>query len=287
MKAAVAAEAELRPKVAVIDRVPGPVAKLVVEPVSVVVEPMETVARILAEPVEPKEVVLGISAGMVASMVVEAVYLPLMALPMGPGSAAAALVLEADPKLVAFAERVAALEAGPRVAEPVAEVALVAGPRVVGPVAEAVVALEAGPRVDGPVAEAVVALEAGPRVAEPVAEPVVALEAGPMVVGPVDEAVVALEAGPRLPEHVSGPVLVLEADSRMAEFEGSKCLWGVEAGLGSVYFVLSPKVTVAGTDLEVVPVVALELDARNWLMLVVTVIVLVPRWLQVRALAAD
>lgn len=41
---------------------------------------------------------------------------------------------------------------------------------------------------------------------------------------------------------------------------------------------MSPKVAVVGTDLEVVPGAALELDARNWpVVLVVPVLVLVSR----------
>ncbi len=41
---------------------------------------------------------------------------------------------------------------------------------------------------------------------------------------------------------------------------------------------MSPKVAVVGTDLEVVPGAALELDARNWPMaVVVLVFVLLPR----------
>lgn len=147
------------------DLVLGPVAMLVVEPDAVVAEPMVAVAGILAGPVEPKEVVLGIFAG-VEPMMVDAEGLFVMAVPMVPG-AAAALVLEVDPKLVAFAADLAAHENVSRVA------------------------------------------------------------------GPVDETVVALDPWPMMAEHVSGLVLALEADSRMAEFEGSKYLWEVEAVLGS------------------------------------------------------
>lgn len=39
---------------------------------------------------------------------------------------------------------------------------------------------------------------------------------------------------------------------------------------------VSPRVAVVGTDLEAVPVVALELDARNWRMAVAIVIELEP-----------
>ncbi|KAK9524687.1 hypothetical protein VZT92_017058 [Zoarces viviparus] len=153
---------------------------LVVEPDAVVVEPMAAVAGIREDPVEPKEVVLGISAEVVAPMVVDAESLFVMAVPMGSG-AAAALVLEVDPRLVAFAADLAAHASVPRVAEP------------------------------------------------------------------VDETVVALEA-----------------ESRMAEFEASKYLWGVEAVLGSEKVVVSSKVAVVGTDYEVVPGTALELDGKNW-----------------------
>lgn len=153
LKAAVAVEAELRPKVVEVDLKPGLVAMLVVEPDAVVAEPMVAVAGvagILVEPVEPREVVLGIFAGVVASMVVAAECLSVMAVPMGPGLAAA-LVLEVDPKLVAFAADVAAHESASRVAEPVAE---------------AVAALESGPRMAEDVSGVVLALEADSRMAE-------------------------------------------------------------------------------------------------------------------------
>lgn len=150
MKVAVAVEAELRPKVVEAALVLGPVAMLVVEPDAVVPEPMVAVAGILAELVEPKEVVLGIFAGVVASMVVVAESLFVMAVPMGHG-AAAALVLEVDPKLVASAADLAAHESVSRVAEPVDET---------------VVALEAGSREAEHVSELVLVLEADSRMAE-------------------------------------------------------------------------------------------------------------------------
>lgn len=190
MKAAVV-EAELRPKVVEADLLLGPVAILVVAD-AVVAEPMVAVAGILAEPVDPKEVVLGIFAGVLAPMMVDVESLSVMAVPMGPG-AAAALLLEGDPKLVAFAADLAAHETVPRVAEPV----------------------------------------------------------------------VARDAGSRMAELVSGLVIALEADSRMAEFEGSMYLKVVEAVLEAEQ-VDSSKVAVVGTDFEVVPGDALELDATNW-----------------------
>ena len=193
---AVAAEAELRPKVVKLHLVLGPVARLDVEPDAVVAEPRMAVAVILAEPVEPREVVLGIFAVVGAPMMADAECRFVMAVPKRPGPAPA-LALEAYPKLVAFAVVVAAHENVSRMAEPVAE------------------------------------------------------------------AVVALEAGPRMAEHVSGLVLALEVDSMMAESEGSKYLRGFEAVLGSEKFDMSPKMAVLGTDLEVVPGVALELNARN------------------------
>lgn len=196
MKVAVALEAEQRPKVVEADLALGPEAMFVVEPDAAAAEPMVAEAVILVEPVEPKEVVLGIFAGAVAPMVADAESLSVMAVPMGPG-AVAALDLEVDPKLVAFAADLAAYESVSRVAEP------------------------------------------------------------------VDETVVVLEAWPRMAEHESGLVLALEADSMMAEFEGSRYP-GVEAGLGSEQVDVTPKVAVVGTDLEVVPGAALELDAKNW-----------------------
>lgn len=123
----VAVEPELRPKGVEADLVLVPVAMLVVGPDAVVAEPMLAVAGILAEPAEPMEVVLGASAGVVSPMVVDAESLFVMAVPMGLG-AAAPLVLEVDPKLVAFAADLVARESVSRVAEPV--VALEAGPRM-------------------------------------------------------------------------------------------------------------------------------------------------------------
>lgn len=150
MKVAVAVEAELRPKVVEADLVLGPVAMLVVQPDAVVAEPMAAVAGILAEPVEPKEVVLGIFAGVVAPMAVDAEGHLERAVPMGP-LAAAAFVLEVDPKLVAFAADLAAHESVSRVAEPVNET---------------VVALEAGSRMAEHVSGLELALEADSRMAE-------------------------------------------------------------------------------------------------------------------------
>lgn len=89
LKVAVAVEAELKPKLVEADLVLGPVAMLVVEPDAVVAEPMVVVAGILVDPAEPMVVVLGTFAGVVASMVVEAEFLFVMAVPMVPGAAAA------------------------------------------------------------------------------------------------------------------------------------------------------------------------------------------------------
>lgn len=100
------------------DMVLAPVAMLVVVPDAVVAEPMAAVAEIQFESVEPKEVVLGVSAVVVASMVVEAESLPVMVVPMEPGVAAAALVLGVDPKVVVTAAYLAARESVSRGAEP-------------------------------------------------------------------------------------------------------------------------------------------------------------------------
>lgn len=134
-----------------VDPVLGPVAMLVVEPGVVVAEPMAVVAEVLAEPVEPKGVVLGVFAGVVAPMVVEAESVFVLAVPMGVGTAVALVVLEVDPKLVALAADLAAHEGVPRVAEPVAETvfALEAGPRVAERLSELVLALEADSRMAG------------------------------------------------------------------------------------------------------------------------------------------
>lgn len=116
---------------------------LVVVPDAVVAEPMVAVPGILVEPVE-----LGIFAGVVAAMLADAEHLFVMAVPMGPG-AAAAQVLEVDPKLVAFAADVAAHLSAPSLAEPVDEtvVALAAGSSMVGLGSGPVLALEAESRM--------------------------------------------------------------------------------------------------------------------------------------------
>lgn len=121
MKVAEAVEAELRPKVVEVDLGLGLVAMFVAEPDAVVVvaEPTVIVVGILAEPAEPKEVVLGIVSGVVAPMVVEVENLFGMAVSMGSG-AVAALVLELDPKLAAFAVGGPVHLVVSRVAEPVA-----------------------------------------------------------------------------------------------------------------------------------------------------------------------
>lgn len=121
MKVAETVEAELRPKVVEVDLMLGLVAMLVVEPDAVVVvaEPTAVVVGILAEPAEPKEVVLGIVSGVVAPTVVEVESLFGMAVSMGSG-AAAALVLELDPRLAAFDVGGPAHLGVSRVAEPAA-----------------------------------------------------------------------------------------------------------------------------------------------------------------------
>lgn len=142
---AVEAEAELRPKVVEAGLVLGPVAMLVVEPDAVVAEPMAAVAGILAEPVEPMGVALEISAGVVASMVVDDETVSVMAVPMGPEAAAALVGLEVDPKSIAFAADSAVHESAPRVAETV--FALETGPRMAEYLFVLVFALEADSRM--------------------------------------------------------------------------------------------------------------------------------------------
>lgn len=121
LKVAEAVESELRPKAVEVDLELGPVAMSVAVPDAVVVvaEPTLVVAGILAEPAEPKEVVLGMVSGVVAPMVAEVESLFGMAVAMGSG-AVAALVLELDPRLAAFAVGGPAHLVVSRVAEPVA-----------------------------------------------------------------------------------------------------------------------------------------------------------------------
>lgn len=146
MQAAVAvveAEADVTPRVAEVDLVLGPVAMLVLEPDAVVAEPMEAVAGILAELVEPRAVVLGV----VAPIVVDAEHPFLVVESMKPG-VAAALPLEVDPK---FAEGVTAHRIVSRRTEPVAET---------------VVALEVGSRMAEHLSGPVPAPEVDSRMAE-------------------------------------------------------------------------------------------------------------------------
>lgn len=101
------------------------------------------------------------------------------------------------------------------------------------------------------------------------------VKAEPMGPGAV-AALVGLEVDPRLVAfpaylvvHESVPrvaetLFAHEADSRMAGLEESKYLGGLEAVLGSERVDVLPKVVVLGTDLEVVPGAALEIDAKNW-----------------------
>lgn len=96
----------------------GSVAMLVEEPDAAGAEPMVAVAEILV-PAEPKELALGVFAGVVAPMVA-VVESPLMtAVPMEPE--VAAFVLEAVQRLDALVAGVAALGHVPMEAEPVAE----------------------------------------------------------------------------------------------------------------------------------------------------------------------
>lgn len=98
LQVAVAVEAAVRPKVVEVDQVLGPVAMFAAEADAVVAEPMVVAAGILAEPVEPKEVVLGGVSGVVASTVVVVESLFVLAVSMDSG-VAAALVLGLDPRL--------------------------------------------------------------------------------------------------------------------------------------------------------------------------------------------
>lgn len=129
LQVVVAVEAELRPKVVVVDLVLGPVATLVASSGAVVAEPMVVAAGILAEPVEPKEVVFRVLSGLVAPMVVDVELLIVMAGSMGSGFEAA-WVLGLDPKLDAAG--VAAHEIVSRLAELVTEIVVVhkTGPKV-------------------------------------------------------------------------------------------------------------------------------------------------------------
>lgn len=105
LKVAVAAEAELIPKVVEVDLALEPVAMIVEELDAVVAEPMMVVAGILVVPLEPKEVVL--FYGVVASMVVDVESLFVMVVSIGSG-VVAAFVLGLDPSLAVFAVDVAA-----------------------------------------------------------------------------------------------------------------------------------------------------------------------------------
>lgn len=121
MQVAVAVEAELRPMVAEVELVLEPAAMLVGEPdVAAVAESMVAAVEVQAEPAEPKEVVLEVCVGVVASMVVvpvvavPVVAVPVMAVPMAP--AAASVGLEVDPRVVAFVVYLATRENAPMTA---------------------------------------------------------------------------------------------------------------------------------------------------------------------------
>lgn len=108
---AVAVEAELRPMVAEVELVLEPAAMLVGEPdVAAVAESMVAAVGVQAGPAEPKEVVLEVCVGVVASMVV----VPVMTVPMAPG--AASVGLEVGPKVVAFAVYSVTRENAPKAA---------------------------------------------------------------------------------------------------------------------------------------------------------------------------
>lgn len=101
----------------------GFVAMTVEEPDAVMAEPMEAVAVILAESVEPKEAGFGGFAGFVAPMVAGDESLLEVVVPTRPGTPVAS-VLGADPMLAAFAAGVV-LESSSRVAELVFETVIV------------------------------------------------------------------------------------------------------------------------------------------------------------------
>lgn len=170
---------EMRPTAVGADPVAGSVAKIVVELDSVFAEPMVVVAVILAETVEPKEVVVGIFVGVAEPMEVEAESLFVAVVPKETW-VAVALVVDADAKTDEIVEVVAALELEPREAGLVTEIVIV-------------IVLELEPKVAELVAVFVVALELEPKVVELVAGTVVALELEPMAL----ELEVGLEEAPK------------------------------------------------------------------------------------------
>lgn len=115
MKVAVA---ELRPKVVEAELVLEPAATLVgLTDVVAVVESMPAVVGVPFEPAEPKEVVLEVWAGVVASMEVDGVTVTVMAVPMAPH--AALVGLDVDPKVAAFEAHSLIPDCAPRLAGPV------------------------------------------------------------------------------------------------------------------------------------------------------------------------
>lgn len=115
MKVAVA---ELRPMVVLAELVLEPATILVGVPGAVAVaESMPAAVGVPFEPAEPKEVVLEVWAGVVASMEVDGVIVTVMAVPMAPH--AALVDLEVDPKLAAFSAHSVILDCVPRLAGPV------------------------------------------------------------------------------------------------------------------------------------------------------------------------
>lgn len=118
LEAMMVAVAELRPKEVEAELVLEPAATLVGVPgVVAVAESKAAAVGVPTEPAEPNEVVLEVWAGVVAAMEVDGVIVTVMAVPMVPG--AAAVGLEVDPKVAAFAAHSVILDCVPRLAGPV------------------------------------------------------------------------------------------------------------------------------------------------------------------------
>lgn len=206
-----------------------------------------------------QEAVLGLLGPRVAELGLEFVMEAMYSLKVAVAAAVAEAVLK--PKVVA-----AGLELGPVAMLDEEPDAVVAVPieLVVGVLAELVEPKEAG----------IVAAVVSPMVvdADPLFVMAVPMGAGAAAVFGLDSklaAFAALEDVSRVADTVAGDMVALEADSKIVELEGSSYLWEVEPVLGSVEADVSPKVAVVGTDLEVVPVAALDSDAMNWWVAVV------------------
>lgn len=118
LEAMMVAVAELEPKVVGAELVLEPAATLVGMPcVVAVAESMAAAVGVPFEPAEPKEVVLEVWAGVVASMEVDGVIVTVMAVPMALGAALVGLAV--DPKVAAFAAHSVILDCVPRWAGPV------------------------------------------------------------------------------------------------------------------------------------------------------------------------